>query len=1157
MDPTSQPPQPPPAPRPVKKILAANRGEIAIRVFRAATELGIGTMAIYSAADRLSLHRYKADEAYLIGEGKGPVAAYLGIEEIVDLARAKGADAIHPGYGFLAENPEFAEACESAGIAFIGPTPEALRRAGDKVEARAVAAALGLPVIPGTPEPVKTLAEARRFAAKVGYPIMVKAARGGGGRGIRAVRSPRQLEEALSAARREAQQAFGDSSIFLEKMLERPKHVEVQILGDGQGGVVHLFERDCSIQRRHQKVVEIAPCILLDDSRRRDLCDMAVRFAGHLSFRSAGTVEFLMDASGAFYFIEVNPRIQVEHTVTEVVTGIDIVQAQIRIAEGRRLDDPEVGVPPQEEIAIRGAAIQCRITTENPAHNFIPDHGKITAYRSASGFGIRLDAGSAFAGAVITPFYDSLLVKVTAWGRTFPGAVRRMLRTLAEFRVRGISTNLPFLDTLIRHPEFQRGRYDTGFIERHPELQKLPERRDRATKLISFLGNVVVNGNPIVGPGRAPPAGPDRAPLPTFNAADPLTPGSRDLLRERGPEGFARWMLDAKRLLITDTTFRDAHQSLLATRMRTIDLLHVAPAYAHLLPELLSLEMWGGATFDTAMRFLREDPWERLARLREAIPNICFQMLLRGANAVGYANYPPQVVRAFTREAAAAGIDIFRIFDSLNWVGGLAPAIEAVREAGAVAEAAICYTGDIDDPQRSRYNLQYYLKLARDLEKRGANVLGIKDMAGLLKPYAASRLFKALKEEVGIPVHFHTHDTSGIQASSIFRASDAGVDAVDLAIASMSGSTSQVNLNSVATCLQGHPRDPGLDLVSLSAVSDYFEEVRRWYYPFESELRSGTAEVYQHEMPGGQYSNLKQQAAALGLANRWGEVKARYIEANRLLGDIVKVTPSSKIVGDLALFMVSNGLTTENIYERGKELAFPESVVGFFQGRIGRPPFGFPRELREVVLRHRKPPARRAGPSASVGRSARELEAKLGRSPSEREVLSYLMYPDVFLQYERERRRYDITTLVPTRNFLFGMEPGEEIAIEIEPGKTVILKLGSVGAPGPDGVRKLVFEVNGVAREIGIEDVRAVRRAPVRPKADPADLHQVAATMPGVVAELRVKHGDAVEQGDPLLVLEAMKMQINVAAPIAGTVKDLSVARGESVEAGDLLLTFE
>ena len=1146
-----------PMPRSFKKIMAANRGEIAIRVFRAANELGIGTVAIYSNEDRLSLHRLKSDEAYQIGSGKGPVAAYLGIDEIVELAKSKNVEAIHPGYGFLSENPELAEACDRAGIVFIGPTPEILRRLGDKVAARNEAVAVGLPVVPGTDEPVKSDAEAHRFAAKVGFPVMVKASKGGGGRGIRSAGNRRELAEALGAARREAQLAFGDPAIFIEKLIEKPKHIEVQILGDGQGGVVHLFERDCSLQRRHQKVVEIGPAPQLSDAERQEVCGMAVRLARSLNYLNAGTVEFLQDQDGRFYFIEVNPRIQVEHTVTEVVTGIDIVQAQIRIAEGRPLSDPEVGVPPQEEIATRGYAIQCRITTENPAHNFIPDHGRMTAYRSASGFGVRLDAGSAFSGAVITPFYDSLLVKVTAWGRTFQGSINKMLRTLAEFRVRGIATNLPFLETVLRHPEFVASKCDTGFIERNLAQFKFPERRDRATKLVNFLGEVIVNGNPIIPRGLRAPEGPSRAQVPAYPGTDPIQPGTRDILKERGVEGFTKWMLEERRLLITDTTFRDAHQSLLATRMRTLDLLQVAPVYAHLLPRLFSMEMWGGATFDTTMRFLREDPWDRLAHLREAVPNICFQMLLRGANAVGYANYPSSVVKAFVAEAASAGIDIFRIFDSLNYVKALQTAIDAVREAGGVAEAAICYTGDIHSPARSRYTLDYYVKLAKELERRGAHILGIKDMAGLLKPYAASRLVKALKEEVGIPIHFHTHDTSGIQASSIFKACDAGVDAVDLAIGSMSGSTSQVNLNSVVACLKGQSRDPGLDLSALNGISDYFEEVRRWYHPFESELRAGTAEVYEHEMPGGQYSNLKQQAASLGLGTRWPEVKTRYIEANLLLGDIVKVTPSSKIVGDLALFMVSNGLTRENILDRGKELAFPESVIGFFQGKIGLPPFGFPKEMRELVLKERKLSKPEAPRKVALSKVAAELQLKINREPSHRDVLSYLMYPDVFVAFEKERRKSDLAPLLPTRNFFFGMAPGEEIAVDIEPGKTLIVKLISASPTGADGTRKIVFEINGVGREIVIEERGAQRTAQARPKADAADLHQVGASMPGVVAELRVKKGDAVERGDPLLVLEAMKMQINVGAPIAGIVRELSVAKGDSVAAGDLLLTFE
>jgi pyruvate carboxylase len=1152
--PASSPP--PNGIRPFRKVPVANRGEIAIRVFRACTELGISTAAIYSEEDKLSLHRYKADESYLVGRAKGPVAAYLSIHEIVDLAKSIGADAIHPGYGFLSERAELAEACEHAGIVFIGPSPDVLRKAGDKLAARNLAVELGIPVIPGTVEAVEELEVALKLAKQFGFPVMLKAAHGGGGRGIRACQSAQELRDLFPLARREAEQAFGNPAVFIEKLVVNPRHVEVQILADSHGGCVHLFERDCSIQRRHQKVIETAPAGNLDPLVRERLCDMALSLARKLEYRNAGTFEFLVDESGAPFFIEVNPRIQVEHTVTEVVTGIDIVQSQIRIAEGHRLHDPILNIPTQGKIATRGFAIQCRITTEDPAHGFSPQYGKITAYRSAAGFGIRLDAGSAFTGAVVTPYYDSLLVKVTSWGNTLAGAARRMLRTLAEFRVRGLATNIPFLMNVVRHPAFQEGRCRTRFIDENPDLFRLLERRDRATKLIRFLGDITVHGNPIVGPGVKGPTNVNPV-IPPFPSAVSPPRGTKQILEKEGPEGLAKWAARQKRLLITDTTFRDAHQSLLATRMRTADLLAVARVYAHRVPELFSMEVWGGATFDTAMRFLREDPWDRLARLREAVPNILLQMLIRGANAVGYTNYPPNVVRAFVKEAASAGVDVFRIFDSLNYLPGMTAALEAVRDAGAVAEPAICYTGDVLDPRRQRYNLKYYVELAKDLERRGAHVLGIKDMAGLSKPYATQVLVKRLKQEVGIPVHFHTHDTSGIQAASILKASESSVDIVDLAIASMSGCTSQVNLNSIVATLKGQTRDPGLDIQALNGISDYFEEVRKWYSPFESELRAGTSEVYEHEMPGGQYSNLKQQAAALGLANRWLEVKRAYSEANLLLGDIVKVTPSSKIVGDLALFMVSNNLTPELILSGKQPLSFPESVIGFFQGKIGRPPFGFPQKLRAIVLGGRAKGKVVAPKPVSLKSVATELAAKVQREPTHREVLSYLMYPQVFLEYDRERATHSEVNVIPTKNFLFGIEIGEEIAVEIEKGKTIILRLLSVGQPGPDGIRKLVFEVNGVAREIDIEDRTFTKKVVSRRKADPADLHQLAGNMQGVVAEVRVKPGQAVEQGDALFILEAMKMQVNVTAPLTRVVKEVFVEKGARVEAGDLLLTFE
>lgn len=1142
--------------KPFKKVLAANRGEIAIRVFRACTELGISTVAIYSEEDKLSLHRYKADESYQVGKGKGPVAAYLSIDEIVELARSIGVDAIHPGYGFLSERAEFAEACAANGIVFIGPRPETLREAGDKVAARNLAIELGVPVIPGTEEPVETVEEALKIAKKFGYPVMVKAAHGGGGRGIRACTSATALREAFPLAQREALQAFGNGEVFLEKRLIDPRHIEVQVLGDSKGNLIHLFERDCSIQRRHQKVVEVAPSLNLDRSLRERLYEMSLALARRMGYLNAGTFEYLIDESGAPYFIEVNPRVQVEHTVTEMVTGVDIVQTQIRIAEGYALTDPVVGIEPIERLTPRGYAIQCRITTEDPAHNFTPQYGKITAYRSAVGFGVRLDAGSAFSGAVVTPYYDSLLVKVTSWSNTFPSAARRMLRTLAEFRVRGLATNIPFLANVVGHPDFQAGKCNTSFIDSHPELFRFTERRDRATKLTRFLGDITVNGNAMLGGIFKAPANVHPT-LPSLPKGREPARGTKHILEEEGASGLTRWMLKQERLLITDTTFRDAHQSLLATRVRTRDLAAVARVYAHRLPELFSMEVWGGATFDTAMRFLREDPWERLSVLRAAIPNLLLQMLIRGANAVGYTNYPVNVVRAFVKEAAATGIDIFRVFDSLNYVPGMTAAIEAARDTGRIAEAAICYTGDILDARRQKYSLKYYVQLAKELEKRGAQILGIKDMAGLCKPYATQLLVKRLKDEVGIPIHFHTHDTSGIQAASILKACEAGVDAVDLAISSMSGCTSQVNLNSIVAVLEGQTRDPGLDLAALNEVSDYFEEVRKWYYPFESELRSGTAEVYEHEMPGGQYSNLKQQAASLGLASRWTEVKRAYSEANLLLGDIVKVTPSSKIVGDFALFMVSNQLTPETLFERPAGSPFPESVIGFFEGKIGKPPFGFPKKLQDLVLHGKKGARKASAPVIKLDKVLRELSHKIGREPTHQELLSYLMYPQVFVEFDRERKTHGSVGAIPTKNFFFGTEVGEEIAVEIERGKTIILRLASIGLPGPDGLRKLVFEVNGVAREIEIEDRSFAKKVVARRKADPADLHQLAAAMQGVVAEVRVKIGQAVEQGEVLFVLEAMKMQVNVTAPLARRVKELFVEKGGKVESGDLLLTFE
>jgi pyruvate carboxylase len=980
-------------PRRVRKLLVANRSEIAIRVFRAATELGLRTVAIYSHHDRFALHRFKADEAYEIGSGLDPVRAYLGIEEIMRIAREVGVDAIHPGYGFLAENPDLAEACAREGLVWIGPPVRVMERLGDKVAARALAEAAGVPVMPATGALPDDEREVERLAAEIGFPVMVKASWGGGGRGMRMVHDPAELLEQVAAGRREARAAFGREEVFLEKLVERARHVEVQILADRHGGVVHLFERDCTVQRRHQKVVEQAPSPVLDDAVRLELCEAAVRLAREARYQIAGTVEFLLDAdSGRFYFIEVNPRIQVEHTVTEVVTGVDLVKAQIRLAQGARIGEPESGVPEQDAIHLTGHALQCRITTEDPENQFIPDYGRITAYREATGFGIRLDGGTAYSGAVITPFYDSLLEKVTAWAPTPDETVARMDRALREFRIRGVKTNLNFLEALLAHPRFRSGDYTTRFIDETPALFRFTPRRDRATRLLSFIGDVIVNGNPEVA-GHADP-GPLPEPAVPSSTRSVREPGSRDRLRELGPEGFARWMRGHGPLLITDTTFRDAHQSLLATRFRTHDLVAVAPFYAAELAGLLSLEAWGGATFDVAMRFLREDPWDRLAALRERVPNVLLQMLLRASNAVGYTNYPDNVVRHFVGRAAEAGVDLFRVFDSLNWVENMRVAMDAVLESGALLEAAICYTGDLTDPARPKYDLRYYVDLARELEAAGAHVLGIKDMAGLCKPEAARRLVGALRDEVGIPIHFHTHDTSGIAGASVLAAAEAGVDAADAAMDPMSGLTSQPNLGAIVEALRGTPRDTGLPREPLAQVAAYWEGVRRHYAGFESDMRAGAAEVYEHEMPGGQYTNLRQQARALGIESRWRDVARAYRAVNEMFGDIVKVTPTSKVVGDLAVFMVTNELAAEQVLDPAREVAFPESVVEYFHGDLGQPPGGFPEALQRKVLKGREPLRVRPGevlPPTDLPAAREEVEKRVRRSVSERELASYLM----------------------------------------------------------------------------------------------------------------------------------------------------------------------
>ena len=1143
-----------------RKLLAANRSEIAIRIFRAATELGLRTVAVYSQEDRLALHRFKADEAYQVGIGKGPVEAYLDIPSIIAVAKAHDVDAIHPGYGFLAENPALARACAKAGIAFVGPTPELLELLGDKTAARRLAASAGVPTLPGTEKPVASPEEAQRIAADIGFPVIVKAAMGGGGRGMRVVHDPEQLAARLEEAQGEAKSAFGDASVFLEKYLPRAKHIEVQILADEHGNLLHLYERDCSVQRRHQKVVEVAPATNLPAQVRNEICDAAVSLTRKANYRNAGTVEFLYDVdSQKWYFIEVNPRIQVEHTVTEMVTGLDIVRAQILIAQGHKLHEEPLSLPRQENVPLYGAALQCRVTTEDPEKHFAPDYGRISTYRSPAGFGIRLDGGTAYAGALLAAYYDSLLVKVTAWGINLPEACQRMDRSLREFRIRGVKTNIPFLENVVNHPKFRAGEVTTSFLDESPELFRFASRADRATKLLSYLGDVILNGNAEV-KGKKLPEEIERAPLPKALGITP-PPGTRQLLQKLGPKKFATWARKEKRLLLTDTTFRDAHQSLMATRVRTYDLLATADAVAQRLPNLFSLEMWGGATFDTSMRFLREDPWQRLRELRERIPNICFQMLLRGANAVGYTSYPDNVIIEFVRESFKQGIDIFRIFDSLNSIDNMRVSIDAVLETGAICEPAICYTGDILDKHRPKYSLSYYLKMAKRLEKLGAHFLAIKDMAGLCKPYAAYTLVKALREEIGIPIHFHTHDTSGINASSLLKASEAGVDVADGAIASMSGGTSQPNLNSVVEALRNTPRDTGLDIAALNECSDYWETVRTYYLPFDSGPKAGTARLYQHEIPGGQFTNLREQATAMGLGHRWREVEKTYAEVNQLFGDIVKVTPSSKVVGDMALFLLANELKPADLLELDEhhDLSLPNSVVEMFSGALGVPPGGWPNKLQRIILRGAEP--LKGLPSASLAPVDFEhektgLEKKVNHPIQSDALLSYLLYPDVYLKFNAFRQAYSDVGVLPTPAFFYGLKPTQDITIDIESGKTMIVKFLTASEPHPDGTRTLFFELNGQPREVNVRD-RALRvQERAHPKVNSEDPGQVGAPTAGLVSSIAVQLHHPVERGAKLLTLEAMKMQSNIYAPISGKVTKLLVTPGQHVEAKDLLVVI-
>jgi pyruvate carboxylase len=1141
-----------------QKILVANRGEIAIRIMRAANEMGKKTVAVFAEEDKLSLHRFKADEAYRIGAGLGPVAAYLSIDEIIRVARECGADAIHPGYGLLSENPDFVDACVANGITFIGPKAHTMRALGDKASARKVAIAAGVPVIPATEVLGDDMDAVRAEASAIGFPLMLKASWGGGGRGMRPINNAEELEDKVLEGRREAEAAFGNGEGYLEKMIIRARHVEVQILGDKHGEIYHLWERDCSVQRRNQKVVERAPAPYLTQDQRETLCDLGRRICAHVNYECAGTVEFLMDMdSDEFYFIEVNPRVQVEHTVTEEVTGIDIVQAQILIAEGKTIAEA-TGKASQADIVLNGHALQTRVTTEDPQNNFIPDYGRITAYRSATGMGIRLDGGTAYSGGVITRYYDSLLVKVTAWAQTPEKAISRMDRALREFRIRGVATNIAFVENLLKHPTFLSNEYTTKFIDETPGLFQFKKRRDRGTKVLTYIADITVNGHPET-TDRPAPAADLRDPKPPVHG-DQLAYGTRNLLEQKGPQAVADWMLKQRQLLITDTTMRDGHQSLLATRMRSIDMIKVAPSYAANLPQLFSVECWGGATFDVAYRFLQECPWQRLRDLRAAMPNLMTQMLLRASNGVGYTNYPDNVVQSFVAEAAK-GIDVFRVFDSLNWVENMRVAMDAVIEANKVCEGTICYTGDILNPDRAKYDLNYYVKMGRDLRDAGAHVLGLKDMAGLLKPAAARVLVKALKEEVGLPIHFHTHDTSGIAASTILAAADAGVDAVDVAMDAFSGSTSQPCLGSVVEALRHTDRDTGLDIGKVREISDYWEQVRAHYAAFESGTSAPASEVYLHEMPGGQFTNLKAQARSMGLEERWHEVAQTYADVNQMFGDIVKVTPSSKVVGDMALMMVAQGLTRSDVENPDTDVAFPDSVVDMMRGNLGQPHGGFPKAIVSKILKGETPNTDRPGahlPPVDLEKTRADLSQQLeGVSIDDEDLNGYLMYPKVFLDYMGRHRAYGPVRTLPTKTFFYGMEPGDEISVEIDPGKTMEIRLQAVGETTEDGDVKVFFELNGQPRVIRVPNRLVKSQTAAKPKAEQGNINHIGAPMPGVIATTAVSVGQQVHAGDLLLTIEAMKMETGLHAERDAVVKAVYVSPGAQIDAKDLLIELE
>ncbi len=1143
-----------------QKILIANRGEIAIRIMRAANEMGKKTVAVFAEEDKLGLHRFKADEAYRIGEDLGPVAAYLSIEEIIRVAKMSGADAIHPGYGLLSENPDFVDACETNGITFIGPKAATMRKLGDKASARRVAMEADVPVIPATEVLGDDMAAIKQEAAEVGYPLMLKASWGGGGRGMRPIMNEGELEEKVREGRREAEAAFGNGEGYLEKMIMRARHVEVQILGDSHGEIYHLWERDCSVQRRNQKVVERAPAPYLSEAQREHLCQLGKKICKHVNYECAGTVEFLMDMdSGEFYFIEVNPRVQVEHTVTEEVTGIDIVRAQILIAEGKPLVEA-TGCASQYDVKLDGHALQCRVTTEDPQNNFIPDYGRIQTYRSATGPGIRLDGGTAYSGAVITRYYDSLLTKVTAKAPTPEMAIARMDRALREFRVRGVSTNIAFVENLLKHPMFLNNEYHTKFIDETPSLFDFKKRRDRATKILTYVADITVNGHPETA-GRVRPAADLKPAKPPVKPSADMPNGTRTLLDEKGPQAVVEWMRDQKNLLITDTTMRDGHQSLLATRMRSIDMIKVAPAYAANMNQLFSVECWGGATFDVAYRFLQECPWQRLRDIRAAMPNIMTQMLLRASNGVGYTNYPDNVVQEFVRQAAESGVDVFRVFDSLNWVENMRVAMDAVVDSGKVCEGTICYTGDLLDPNRSKYDLKYYVDMAKQLEAAGAHVLGLKDMAGLLKPAAATVLVKALKEETNLPIHFHTHDTSGSAIATVLAASAAGVDVVDAAMDALSGNTSQPTLGSIVEALRGTDRDTGLDVKAIREISNYWEQARGQYAAFESGLQAPASEVYLHEMPGGQFTNLKAQARSLGLEERWHEVAQTYADVNQMFGDIVKVTPSSKVVGDMALMMVSQNLSRADVENPDTDVVFPDSVVDMMRGDLGQPPGGWPKAIQKKALKGEKASTERPGKHfapVDLNATAADLSKQMNGMQIDAEDLNgYLMYPKVFLDYMGRHRKYGPVRTLPTKTFFYGMEPGEEITAEIDPGKTLEIRLQAVSEMNEDGEVKVFFELNGQPRAIRVLNRLAAADKISRPKAEAGNPDHIGAPMPGVVATVAAQAGVAVKEGDLLLTIEAMKMETGIHAERDAVVKAVHIQAGGQIDAKDLLIELE